>query len=369
MMAREKKTQKSKKSKQGIFSQLSREAVDSFVRKNISSFVVWIRRKMHQLKVGIIGTPSWIRSRPAALKHWFREARKKKKYRSFRLQKKIKPEPRYIPTSTTLLKNTLRFIWQNKKIFFWIILIHGILYVAIVRSPVSTNISTIRDSIDSVLGENSQTTSSGTLATLGTVLTLSATNQTNSAIAGVAILLMSLVYIWAIRELHVRSDIKARDAYYNGMAPLVPVSLVLMVLSLQLIPFAAASFVYGTARTSGLFANGFEDLSIFVIAVLIGLLSFYWITSTVIAFYIATLQGMYPMHAIRNAKKLVQFQRFAVFKRVLALPLLLGLMYVIMLALTVRFATNQIFLIMELLQLIGLPVLHTYLYKLYRALI
>ncbi|MFO0971335.1 MAG: hypothetical protein U0520_03260 [Candidatus Saccharimonadales bacterium] len=340
-----------------------------YIKVSMHNLVQWCKKQPGQITKTVLGVPTWMKSRPKAIKQWLREARKKKKYRSFRLQKKIKPEPRYIPSSTTLLRGTLRFIWQNKKIFFYIFLIHLLLYVIIIRSPVSTNIDAIRDSIDSVLGENSQKTSEGTLATLGTVLTLSATNQTNVTVSGISVLLMSLVYVWAIRELHVHKDIKARDAYYNSMAPLMPVVLVLVVLSAQLIPFAGASFVYGTARTSGLFANGFEDIAIFTAAVLVGLMSFYWITSTVVAFYIATLQGMYPMQALRNAKKLVQFQRFTVFKRILALPIMLGLIYILLLALTVRFATNQIFVIIEFLQLIGLPVLHVYLYKLYRALI
>ncbi len=349
--------------------QMLRISFKKYRTHQIAKEVRWVRSVPKKLKNGILGLPEWLKNRPQVIGYWLRERRKIKKYRSFRLQKKIKPEPRFIPSSTTLLKSSLKFMWQHKKIFFYIILIHGILYVTIVRSPISTNIGAIRDSIDNVLGDNSQTTPKGTLATLGTVLTVSATSQTNSTLAGVFVLLMSLVYIWAIRELHVRKDIKARDAYYNSMAPLVPVTLVLVVLSLQLLPFAGASFIYGTARTSGVFANGFEDLSVFVVALLIGLLSFYWVTSTVIAFYIATLQGMYPLQALKNARKLVQFQRFLVFKRVLALPLLLGMLYVLLLTVTVRFATNQIFFIMELLQLIGLPLVHVYVYKLYRALI
>lgn len=344
-------------------------SVVSFLKKLPVQIKNWTIRKSTQLKRFIVGIPKWMASRPKAIKYWIREGRKKKKYRSFRLQKKLKPEPRYIPTSSQLLKYTLQFLWRHKKVFFYIILIHGLIYVTIIRSPVSASIGSIRDSIDNVLGDGSEKTTSGVLATLGTVLTVSATNQTKSTMVAISVLLMSLVYIWAIRELHAKKEIKARDAYYNSMAPLIPVALILVVISLQFIPFAIATFIYGTARTTGLFANGFEDLTFFVIALLTGVLSFYWVTSTVIALYIATLQGMYPWRALRTAKKLVQFQRFAVFKRLFALPILLGLLYLGLLVLVIRFATDQVFLIVESLQLIILPVIHIYLYKLYRSLI
>lgn len=314
-------------------------------------------------------TPVWLKSRPKAIRRWMKERRKKKKYRSFRLQKKIKPEPRDIPTIGELIKDTFRFLLSNKKIFFYILLIHAAIYLTIIRAPINANINTIQDSIQSVLGPDSQNSVRGITATLGTVITVSGTSQVNTTVLSISIVLMSLVYIWAIRELHVRNDIKARDAYYNGMAPLLSGALVLMILSIQLIPFAVIAFIYGTARTTGIFANGFEDLSIFLIALLTGLLSFYWMTSTVIALYIVTLPGMYPRQALRTAKKIVQFQRFTVFKRLLALPLVIAIGYILILALIIRFVPSQAFFFVECAQLIILPVVHVYLYKLYRALI
>lgn len=326
-------------------------------------------KHLHSLKTWFFSIPKWAKNRPSAIKKWRKEQKKKKKYRSFHLQKKIKPEPRYIPTSFKLLKESFVFLLKNKKVFFFIICIHALIYFLVIRSPISANINNIQDSINNVLGENSQQTTRGVVATLGTVLSVSGSSQANVTLVTVSIVMMSLVYIWAIRELHAKKPIKARDAYYKSMAPILPSSMVLIVASLQLLPFAIAAFVYSVARTGGLFASAFEDILFFTIAVLMAMISLYWMTSTIIALYIVTLPGMYPMQSLRMAKKLVQFQRFNVFRRVFTLPFLLALIYLIILVLVIRFATSQVFFAVELMQLLVLPVLHTYLYKLYRALI
>ena len=329
-----------------------------------------IKKRLLRTTSAMKRVPGWIKARPQAIKTWLKQGRKKKKYRSFRLQKKLRPEPRYIPPSGRLLKDSLRFIWSNKKAFLSIIAVHAVLYTVIIRSPITTNIDTIQSTVNSVLGEGGEKTTKGVVATLGSVLSAPTTaGQSQSTTVAVSVLLMSLVYIWAIRELHAKKQIKARDAYYSGLSPLLSSVMVLIVASLQLIPFAAAAFLYTTARTSSLFVSGFEDLTFFIAAVLVGILSLYWMTSTIIAAYIITLPGMYPSQALRSAKKLVQFQRFAVFKRIFSLPIILGVSYLGLLVLVIRFASSQVFFVVELLQLIVLPLIHVYLYKLYRSLI
>lgn len=319
---------------------------------------------------GIHTAFNWIKSRPKAFWLWLTGRRKKKLYRSFRLQKKIKPEPREIPTVRQLLRGTLQFIWQHKKVLATIVVIHAFVYIALLRAPLVADMSDVIDAVNAGFeDENAQQTIEGTVATMGTVLSVSGESQADPAVASAVAVGMSLIYIWAIRELHTQKKIKARDAYYQGLAPLLSTVLVLSVATLQLLPFAIAAFIYGTARTAGLFASGFEDMAVFFVAAGMALLSLYWVTSTVIALYIVTLPGMYPMQALRSAKKLVQFQRLTVFKKLLSLPVIIGLFYVLILLLTVRFVPAQSFFMVEVLQLIILPFAHVYLYKLYRSLI
>lgn len=345
--------------------EVSLKIVLAYVERLKNKIVHMVQR----CKQYIVGIPEWVKSRPQAIKKWRKEDKKKKKYRSFRLQKRIRPEPRSIPSPRKLLSETFKFLWEQKKIFIGIFIIHVAIFYLLVRSPVTTNIDTVRDSVQSAFSEEDRGGVGETFTTLGTVVGISSTSQSNTFATTALVLFMSFVYIWAIRQLHARQHITVRDAYYQSLTPAVPSLLVLTVASIQLIPFVLASFVYVTARGGGLFRSGFEDLSIFIITALIALLCFYWITSTVIAFYIVTLPGMYPLQALRASKKLVHFRRFTVFKRILVLPILLALMYTVLLLIALKVLPNQVFFAAEVVQLVFLPLIHTYLYKLYRALI
>lgn len=330
---------------------------------------VALRRYIYGLRNFVFATPKWLRSRPAAFKRWRKEEKKKKKYRSFKLQKKIKPEPRAIPTSLALLKGSLRFIWSNKRVFAALLFIYGLIYFLLIRTPIPTDMESIQELVEVALGSGSQQSLEGNFATLGVVLGSAGTLQQNPTVAALGTLVLSLATVWATRQIHNQQILKARDAYYQGMTGVFPVLMVLMVLSLQLIPFAIASFVYTTARAGQLFVTGAEDLAFFIVALLIGLLSFYWITSTIIALYVASLPGMYPLKALRAAKKLVKFQRFMVFRRIIALPVVLGVAYALILLLVIRFLPSRAFLAAEVMQLLMIPLVNVYLYKLYRALI
>lgn len=343
-------------------------AIGSTLKRYSLSIKREISGNVKKIKSTLGSIPAWARSRPAAFKKWRIEDRKKKKYRSFRLQKKIKPEPRIVPSVRRLLKDTLLFIWQFKKIFIGIFLIHFAIYFLLVRTPVTTDIGSVTDSVQSAFGEN-KGSAGETFTTLGSVIGISSVSQTNTLASTVLFLFMSFVYIWAIRQLHAKQQIQVRDAYYQSLTPAVPSLLVLLIASIQLIPFVVASFVYATARAGGLFKSGFEDLSIFIITALIAVLCFYWLTSTIIAFYIVTLPGMYPLQALKAAKKLVQFRRLAIFKRVVVLPVILALTYTVLLLLALKLLPSQVFIAAEVVQLVFLPFIHTYLYKLYRALI
>lgn len=334
------------------------------------NFLKKLKKALQKLQSGVQSFPGWVRNRPAAFQKWRKESRKKKRYRSFRLQKKIKPEPRNIPTVVQLVSSTMKFFWHQKKIIGTILIIHTLIYVILLRSPLVADMDDVIESVNTGLeAETAQNSINSTLATFGTVLSISGESQPNPTIVAVTTLVMSLVYIWAIRELHAQKTIKARDAYYQGLAPLISSAMLLLVASLQLLPFAVAAFIYGMARTTGLFASGFEDLAIFSATAGIGILSFYWATSTVVAFYVVTLPGMYPRQALRTAKKLVQFQRLKVFKRILSLPILIGVVYALFLLIAIRFAPAHSFLVIEVLQILVLPFIHVYLYKLYRSLI
>lgn len=339
---------------------------------------VVISRIKHKLKsyltmlvASAVKVTAYTKSLPTRFRTWRKERAKLPRYKSFRLQKRIKPKLLPLPTSGQLIKQSLAFIWNNKRIFAGIFVVHLLIYFVVVRAPIQPDVRNIQKNITSVL-QSSDSKLSGAqngFVTLSAVLGSSGSTQQNGVVAATVLFLFSLVYIWALRQLHNNNKIKVRDAFYQGLTTIVPVGLVVAVVLLELFPFAFASFLYTLARGSGVFVTGFEDLAFFTLTIFIGLLSFYWMTSGIIAAYMATLPGIYPLYALSSARKLVHFQRLRVFRRVLVLPVILGVTYLAMLLLTIRFVPSQTFMIAEIVQLLFIPFVHTYMYKLYRSML
>lgn len=292
-------------------------------------------------------------------------------YKSFRLQKRIKPELKDLPTSWQLMKQATRFIFTHKRIMFGILLVHVVVYYTLVRSPIQPDVQSIQSAIEKAV-EGSGTQINGiqnSVVTIGAVVDSTSVTQQNGMVTAGVVLIVSLAYVWALRQLHNNHSIKIRDAFYQSLAPVIPVVFIVGVLILELLPFAFASFIYSLARTGGIFVTGFEDLAFFTLTMLIGLLSFYWMTSGVIALYMVSLPGVYPFYALHSARKLVQFQRLRVFRRIIILPILFAVIYLCVLLLSIRFVPSKTFVIAELTQLLFIPFVHTYLYKLYRSML
>ncbi|MCB9823277.1 hypothetical protein H6800_03320 [Candidatus Nomurabacteria bacterium] len=304
-------------------------------------------------------------------KAWRQADKKAIRYRSFRLQKKIKPELKPLPTSWELVKQTFSFIWLHKKIILGIFLVHLVVYYMIVRAPIQPDVKQIQNTISSAVEKSGTKVNSfeSNVVTVSAVLDSTGATQQNGTLAMVVLGIVGLAYIWAIRMLHNGNKITIRDSFYQGMTPIITVGFVLTVVVLELLPFAFASFVYTLARTSGIFVSGFEDLAFFTVTMLIGLLSFYWMTSGIIAVFMVALPGVYPIFALSSARKLVQFQRLKVFRRMLSLPLMLGFTYLTLLVISIRFFPSKTFIFAEIVQLLFVPLVLTYLYKLYRSML
>lgn len=340
------------------------------VPKNYPVFKRKIKKLVYAIFLNTKIIPNKIFNFPNNLKNRLSNNLKKKKYRSFRLQKKINPEISYLPSAKIILWSSLKFIGKHYSLILKIIVFHFFLYLVFAKTPTTTlSVSEIKQTVNQALGEGSDRTLNGTVATLSTVVGLGAVGGNNNIKISLLIFLMSMIYIWAIRQTINGHKVKFRDVLYQSFAPLFSSIIILTILTLQLLPFALVSFVYSVARTGGIFVSGFEDMSFFIITCLVGILSFYFAISTIIAFYISTLPGMYPIQAIVSAKKLVQFQKMRVFKRVISLPILILISYLFVLVILIRFFQGVTLIFNEAFIFLIIPVIHVYYYKLYRALI
>ncbi len=220
----------------------------------------------------------------------------------------------------------------------------------------------------------------GTSAQLGASLTLFSillgnANSTASDVAGayqsMLLIVISLVLIWALRQSLADKKVKVgvRDAFYKGLYPIVPFLLVLIVIGLQLLPIVVANFLYSVVFGGGLAVTALEQWLWGVLLGLLVILSLYMITSSVFALYIVTLPNVRPMQALRSARDLVRYRRWMIMRKVIFLPialLILAAMVVIPIIIVSPAVAEWVFFIVSML---GLAIVHSYLYLLYRELL
>lgn len=294
-------------------------------------------------------------------------------YRSFRLSKPIKQPKPPLTGGFRLFKESVSLLWQRKRLFSLLLLLVFLLNTIFVRGISSgSSITDLKGALDGIF-----TTTAGhitTSLTLFSVLLSGSSNtqsETASLYQGVLLILASLAFIWAIRQSMAEKQprIRVRDAFYRGMYPLVPFIGVLVVMGLQLIPLSVGNFLYSTAITGGLAVTLLEKVLWLLLIALLAILSFYMLTSSVFALYIVTLADIDPMQALRSARELVRFRRWTIMRRLLVLPfclLVIGGAIVMPLIVVAPVLAEWVF---YFLSSVGLLVVHSYLYHLYRKLL
>ncbi|HEY5549770.1 MAG TPA: hypothetical protein VIK37_01000 [Candidatus Saccharimonadales bacterium] len=194
-------------------------------------------------------------------------------------------------------------------------------------------------------------------------------SQTASILQSILVILESLVIIWALRQLLAGNKIKVKQAYYLSMAPLIPFLIVVAVIFIQLLPLTFGAPVIGTILTA-IFNSGALLTSLFIIFFsALAAWSFYMISSSIFALYIVTLPDMQPRQALRSAKNLVKYRRWALMRKVAFLPIFILVVMaavVVPLILFVSFLVAPVFYILSMLVILFI---HSYLYSLYRSML
>jgi len=264
-------------------------------------------------------------------------------------------------------------LWQQRNLFIGILIIYGILDLLFVRGfSKSLNIASLNSQVGVLFhGLNKHIYSS--LTVYGLVL---ASDGTNSVANGgayleslILVVLISLATIWSLKIPTKQTGQRIRDAFYKGMYPLIPFTIILFLIGLELLPMLAGIYLYIIAAVNHIVINATGNIIFIVIALLLTLLSFYLISSSIFALYISTLPNMTPLEALRSAKKLVSKRRSLIFIRIVFLFfVLLVVTSVILLPLIVVSSslTQWVYLF---LTLIFLLYIHSYLYNLYLELV
>jgi hypothetical protein len=294
------------------------------------------------------------------------------KYHSFRLQKRIPSTDPRVPGSFSLFLGALKVLKTHWRLFMGIVIIYGLLNAIFVQGLTSGNsLGDLKGSVQNIVGGHFGGVSSGFTIMLF-LLGASNDHANNPAGGGYQFILMiivSLALIWALRQVHAGGKITVRDAYYQGMAPLVPFVVVLGAIGLQLLPMVAGVGVYSLVMSTGVAVSGVEKFLWLLVLVIPTLVSLYMMTSSIFALYIVTLPKMTPLKALRTARELVQQRRWIVLRKVVFLPLALLVFSTLLMLVTILVVSPLAIVMFFILTTTGIAIIHSYMYSLYRSLL
>ncbi|HEX5394839.1 MAG TPA: hypothetical protein VFW52_00565 [Candidatus Saccharimonadales bacterium] len=272
-----------------------------------------------------------------------------------------------LPGSFRLTWRVLKIFRENWRTLGGIVLVYLVLNIVFASgiSGLSSSVADIKANLQSggslggaITGFSSLVGSAGTGG-----------SQTASVLQGVLIILESLVIIWALRHLLAGKKIGIKQAYYQSMFPLIPFMLVVFVIFIQLLPLTIGwpifSAILGVIFNPGAMLTG---LSLIIFG-LLAAWSFYMISSSIFAIYIVTLPDMQPRPALRSAKDLVKFRRWALMRKVFFLPVFILVVMGIIVVPLIAFASFLVAPVFYALSMLAILFIHTYLYSLYRSLL
>ena len=245
-------------------------------------------------------------------------------HRSFRrTYRRDYVRPLRLPGYWAFTNQVRKMLWTNKRLFLLLALTYAVLTAALVGFASQDTYVELSDSVkdanDGILqGDLGKVGQAGVLLATGMV---GAFNQTptdaQKIFAGILGLMVWLTTVWLLRAIMSGRKPKLRDGLYNGSAPLLSSLLIGFLVVLQLLPVAIAAIAFGAAVSTGVLLGGIETMLFWVVAGMLGLLSLYWITSSMIALVVVTLPGMYPMQAVKTSGDLVVGRRVRVLLRFL----------------------------------------------------
>lgn len=291
-------------------------------------------------------------------------------YKSFRLSKRLKHPSGKLPSSFVLLKRAFKHIWRYKKLFAIIALTYLVLNLLFVRGFLFTaDLTEIKEAITELFaGSTGQI--AGALTVMGLLAgSLNPTSEVAALYQSLLVLIFSLFVIWTLRQTYAGELPTARDVFYKSSYPLVQFIVVVFVIGLQLIPLLLANFLYTAIIASGLSTDMAEVFAWSALVFLLVLWSLYMVTVSIFALYIVTLPDMTPVKALRSAKGLVQHRRWMVMRKVIFIPFALAVCGFAVMLPVIWFlspAAEVIFLIMSAFVL---PLVHSFVYALYRELL
>lgn len=298
--------------------------------------------------------------------------RKLPQYKNFKFKKKIKhPIKKPIPSVFRILTDTIKHIWKHKRIFIGMIVIYLLLNLLFVKGLKSgLDIPAVKDELQ----HTSQLSGVGLGATLLAVVA----GDSNSGLSEVAsfyqtliAIICSLAYIWLFRQTYEakKTKIKLKQPFYEGMTPVIPFFLQLILVGIHMLPAIIGISVFGIVQVNGLAVNPVEITIWAIFASLLVVFSLYLLSASVLSLIIVTLPDMTPLKAYKVSKKVVEFRRLIIMRKLILYTILLFAILSSLLLLVVMTIPVIAEWLLIILLAITLPIVIGSGYKLYRSLL
>ncbi|HSX35970.1 MAG TPA: hypothetical protein VLH84_03495 [Patescibacteria group bacterium] len=277
-----------------------------------------------------------------------------------------------LPSAFKIFWAALKILRKNWKLFLGMLVIYAIL--RLIFSLDTSEFSTVTTAKTSftLLAHGHWSALFGGVATFAYLLG-GGTNGTGNPSAGIYEIMfgimLSLAFIWALRQAYAEHRFRVRDAFYRGMYPLVPFVLTLLLIGIQLLPMVVGILLYVTVVNNGIIVSGFEQVGWGFLAFLLSVWSLYIICPTILSLYAVCLPDATPWATTRAVRQVARLHRWAILRKMLFLPIALLLGSAILTVPFILFLTVISPWIFFLVSMLALLVAHSYLYGLYRSLL
>ncbi len=288
----------------------------------------------------------YVTARYVAIKKRTRLFLTRRPHRSFRrTRRRDYSRSLALPGYWAFTNEVRRTIWEARRLLVWVVIVYAAssaLLVGLASQETYTTLSdTLRDTSGNIFKGSWGEVGKASLLFMSTVTGSLTTTPTEAQqiYAGLIVLLIWLTTVWLLRAVKAGQRPRFRDGLYNAGAPIVPTTIISLVLIIQLIPAALAVIAFSAATSSGFLQGGVEGMLFVVVASLLIVLSIYWVTSTLIALTVVTLPGMYPMQALKTAGDLVIGRRLRILYRWLWLAVLVVIAWIFVMVPIILFDT------------------------------
>ena len=276
-----------------------------------------------------------------------------------------------LPKARILFWRVLKIMWRNWKVFLGIAAIYTIFTLVLVRGfSGNSEVSMLKATLDTLL-DNTGGKITSSFITFTALLTSSDTGATTAAAQyqSAMIAIFSLAFIWVFRQLNSGQLVRIRDSFYQSMYPLIPFVLVIVLLGLQLVPLTIGGSLYSMAVTYNIAVEPWERIALAALLLVLAVWSIRVVTATIFALYIVTLPNMTPLRAYRTARQLVYGRRLLIWRKLIFLPVILLLTVTVLIFPLIFFFTPAAVWAFFGLSMLALPVIHGYMYELYREML